>query len=69
MSTVTLGSVLVSSCNYGTSFVKADVQKMIGVTGVSDDVETRVSNKPGELGSVKRDHFAWNGFISRVKDS
>ena len=58
-----------SSCNYGTSSVKADVPEMIRVTVVSDDVETQVSNKSGELDSVKWDHFARNGFVFGVKDS
>ena len=53
VSTVTLGSVLMSSCNCGTSFVKADVPEIIGVTGVSEDVETQVSNKLGDFDPVK----------------
>jgi len=57
-----------SSYNCGTSSLKVDVPEMIGVTVVSDDVETKVSNKPDELDSVKRDRFARNGFISGVKD-
>ena len=57
------------SCyNCGTSPVKANVPEMIRVTVVSDDVETQVSNKPGELDAVKRDCFAQNGFVSEVKD-
>ena len=68
MSTVTLGSVLMSSCNCGTFSVKAGVPKIIGVIVVFDDVETQVSNKSGELDSVKRDRFACDGFVSRVKD-
>ena len=42
---------------------------MIRVTVVSDGFETQVSNKLGELDSVKRDRFAWDGFGSEVKDS
>jgi len=42
-----------SSCNYRTSFVKEDVPEIIGVTVVSDDVETQVSNKSSELDLVK----------------
>ena len=57
-----------SSCNCGTSYLKEDVPEMIRVTVVSDDVETKVSNKPDELDSVKRDRFSQNGFVSRVKD-
>ena len=68
VSTVTLGLVLMSSCNCGTSSLKADVPEMIRVTVVSYDVETKVSNKPDELHSVKQDHFAQNGFISGIKD-
>ena len=69
VSTVTLGLVLMSSCNCGTSSVKADVPEMIGVTVVSDDAETKVSNKLDELDSVKRDCFVRIGFASGVKDS
>jgi len=53
VSTITLVSVLMSSCNHGTSSLKADVPEIIRVTRVSDDVETKVSNKPDELDSVK----------------
>ena len=68
VSNVTLGSVLMSSCSCGTSSLKAYVPEMIGVTVVSDDVETKVSNKPDELDSVMLDRFTQNGFVSRVKD-
>ena len=51
--TITVGSVLVSSCNYGTSSVEARIPKIVGVTGVSEDVETQVSNKPGDFDPVK----------------
>jgi len=57
-----------SSCNYITSSIKVDVLEMIGVAVVSDDVEKQVSNKPGEVDSVKQDRFTWNGFLSGVKD-
>ena len=57
-----------SSYNCEASFVKADVPEMIRVTVVTDDVKTKVSNKPGGVDSLKRDLFAQNGFISRVKD-
>ena len=53
VSTVTLGSVIMSSYNCGTSSVKVDVPEIIGVTVVSDDVETQVSNKSGEFNSIK----------------
>jgi len=42
-----------SSCSYGTYYVKAYVPGIIGVIVVSDDVETQVSNKSGEFDSVK----------------
>lgn len=56
-----------SSCNYGTSSIKANVPEIIGVIVVSDDFETQVSNKSGEFDSVKRERFTQDGFVSRVK--
>ena len=53
MSIVTLGSVLVSSCKYGTSSVEAGIPEIVGVIGVSAEVETQVSNKPGDFDPVK----------------
>jgi len=57
-----------SSYNCRTSSVKAGVPEIIGVTEVSNDVETQVSNKPGDFDPIKQDYLARNGFISRVKD-
>ena len=65
---VTLGSVLMSSCNCGTSSVEVGIPEIVGVTGVSEDVETQVSSKPRDFDPVKQDCLAQNGFISRVKD-
>ena len=36
--TITLGSVLMSSCGRRTSSIKAGVPEMVGVTGVPEDV-------------------------------
>jgi len=51
--TITLGSVLMSSCNCGTSFVKVGIPEMVGVTRVLEDVETQVSNKPIDFDLIK----------------
>jgi len=51
--TVTLGSVLMSSCNCGTSSIEAGIPEIVGVTGVSEDVETQVTNKTGDFDLVK----------------
>jgi len=58
----------VSSCNCGTSSIEAGIPEIVGVTGVSEDVETQVSNKPGDFDLVKRVRFAQNGFVYGVKD-
>ena len=68
MFTVTLESVLMSSCNNKTSFVETGIPEMVGIIGISKDVETQVSNKPGDFDPVKRVHLARNVFISGVKD-
>jgi len=57
-----------SSGNCETSSLKVNVPEIIGVTGVSDDVETKVPNNPDELDSIKRDCFVRIGYASRGKD-
>ena len=66
--TVTLGSVLMSSCDCGTSSIKAWIPEMVGVTVVFEDVGTQVPSKPGDFDPVKRVRFVQNSFVSRVKD-
>jgi len=57
-----------SSCNCGTSYVEVGIPEMVGVTRVSEDIGTQVSNKPGDFDPVKRVHLPRNGFVSGVKD-
>ena len=51
--TITLGLVLMSSRNCGTSSIEAGIPEIVGVTRVSEDVETQVSNKLGDIDPVK----------------
>ena len=68
MFTVTLGSVLLSSCGYGTSSVEAGIPEMFGVTGVSDGIGTLVLTLPGDFEPFKRVRFVRNSFDSGDKD-
>jgi len=43
----------VSYCNCGTSSVEVGIPEIVGVNGVSEDVETQVSDKPGDFDPVK----------------